>query len=54
MKTRDIHDVAVIGADPSGLSAAFELTRAGFAPLVLESAPRQQEMSGAIITITCT
>lgn len=31
-----IHDVAVIGAGPAGLSAAYELKRIGFDPLVLE------------------
>lgn len=32
----DIHDVAVVGAGPGGLSAAWELVRSGFKPLVLE------------------
>ena len=36
MNISDIHDVTVVGAGPSGLSAAFELTRSGFTPLVLE------------------
>lgn len=31
-----IHDVIVVGAGPGGLSAAWELVRAGFKPLVLE------------------
>lgn len=31
-----VHDVAVIGAGPAGLSAAYELKRLGFDPLVLE------------------
>lgn len=39
MKTSDIHDVAIVGAGPAGLSAAHELTRAGFTPLVLERTP---------------
>lgn len=39
MKTSDIHDVAVVGAGPSGLSVAYELTRMGFTPLVLERTP---------------
>lgn len=36
MHTNVIHDVTVVGAGPAGLSAAFELTRTGFTPLVLE------------------
>jgi putative flavoprotein involved in K+ transport len=36
MKVSDIHDVAVIGAGPAGLSVAYELTKAGLIPLVLE------------------
>lgn len=39
MKTSDIHDIAVVGAGPSGLSVAYELTRMGFTPLVLERTP---------------
>lgn len=31
-----VHDVTVIGAGPAGLSAAYELKRLGFNPLVLE------------------
>ncbi|HVW65981.1 MAG TPA: FAD-dependent oxidoreductase, partial [Nitrosospira sp.] len=36
MQVTAIHDVAVIGAGPAGLSAAYELKRVGFDPLVLE------------------
>lgn len=39
MKVGDIHDVAVIGAGPAGLSVAYELTKAGLTPLVLERTP---------------
>lgn len=39
MKTSDIHDVAIVGAGPAGLSAAYELIRTGFTPLVLERTP---------------
>ncbi len=34
--SHSIHDVIVVGAGPGGLSAAWELVRAGFRPLVLE------------------
>lgn len=36
METNSIHDVAIVGAGPAGLSAAYELTKAGITPLVLE------------------
>lgn len=36
METTSIHDVAVVGAGPAGLSIAYELKRMGFDPLVLE------------------
>ncbi|SEF75320.1 flavin-containing monooxygenase [Nitrosomonas ureae] len=39
MENDDIHDVIVVGAGPAGLSAAYELTRAGLNPLVLERTP---------------
>jgi len=39
MKASDIHDVTVIGAGPAGLSVAYELTKAGLPPLVLERTP---------------
>jgi len=39
MKTIDTHDVTVIGAGPAGLSVAYELTKAGLTPLVLERTP---------------
>ncbi len=39
MKVSDIHDVAVIGAGPAGLSAAYELKKTGLIPLVLERTP---------------
>lgn len=39
MKASDIHDVIVIGAGPAGLSVAYELTKAGLTPLVLERTP---------------
>lgn len=35
----NIHDVAVIGAGPAGLSVAYELTKAGLTSLVLERTP---------------
>ncbi|PTR06804.1 putative flavoprotein involved in K+ transport [Nitrosospira sp. Nsp5] len=35
----DVHDVAVIGAGPAGLSVAYELKRTGLDPLVLEKTP---------------
>lgn len=36
MKVDNVYDVTVIGAGPAGLSAAYELTKAGLAPLILE------------------
>ncbi len=39
MKASDTHDVTVIGAGPAGLSVAYELTKAGLTPLVLERTP---------------
>jgi putative flavoprotein involved in K+ transport len=36
MKMTGVHDVAVIGAGPAGLSVAYELKRIGLDPLVLE------------------
>lgn len=39
-----IHDVIVVGAGPGGLSAAWELVRAGFKPLVLERTPAVGEV----------
>lgn len=36
MEITGIHDVAVIGAGPAGLSIAYELKKMGFDPLVLE------------------
>ncbi len=35
----DIYDVAVVGAGPAGLSAAYELKKIGLDPLVLEKTP---------------
>ena len=39
MKADNVYDVTVIGAGPAGLSAAYELTKAGLAPLILERTP---------------
>jgi putative flavoprotein involved in K+ transport len=36
MEMTSVHDVAVIGAGPVGLSTAYELKRIGLDPLVLE------------------
>ncbi len=36
MEITGIHDIAVIGAGPAGLSIAYELKKMGFDPLVLE------------------
>lgn len=44
-----IHDVAVVGAGITGLTAAFELRRAGRSVVVLESAER---VGGAISTLS--
>ena len=40
MSQNSLHDVIVVGGGPGGLSVAYELTRRGLTPLVLERTPQ--------------
>ena len=44
---KEIYDVAIIGAGPSGLTAAIYLSRAGYSTVVLEG----QLIGGQVATI---
>ena len=41
-------DVAIIGAGPAGLTAAYLLTKAGYSVIVLEKDHQQPQLGGGI------